>query len=263
MAKLTKPQIKAHLQALEYLKQDRLKEEEREFVFDNWQESANHVNSAAGAFFTPLDMAWTFELEVGGPRVLDLCAGIGVLSYAVYQRRFWINSGPAPQITCVEINPDYAAIGQKLLPEATWIIADAMSDLDIGRFDWVISNPPFGRLNGIGDFDLAIVERAERYADNATFILPAGSVPWAYSGRPGFEPDSRSEKAKRFRERTKIDLTPNCGIDCSAWASDWRGAAPKVEIALADYAEARSLRTPTIIADHHNDGQFSLFGAAA
>lgn len=259
MAKLSKAQIKAHAQALEYLKQDRLTEEEREFVFDNWQESANHVNSAAGAFFTPLDMAWTFELEVGGRRILDLCAGIGVLSYAIYQRRCWLRSEPAPQITCVEINPDYAAVGRKLLPEATWIVADAMSDLDIGRFDWVISNPPFGKLNGIGDFDLAIVEQAERYADNGTFILPAGSVPWAFSGRQCFEPDSRSEKAKRFRERTKIDLHPNCGIDCSVWEKDWRGAAPKVEIALADYVEARALRAPAPVQSE----QIDMFPVAA
>ncbi len=259
MSKLTRKQFAAHKQALDYLAKDRLTEEEREFVFDNWQESANHVNSAAGAFFTPLDMAWTFELEVGGRRILDLCAGIGVLSYAVYQRRCWPRSEPPPQITCVEINPDYAAVGRKLLPEATWIVADALSDLDIGRFDWVISNPPFGKIGDHGDFDLAIVEQAERYADNATFILPIGSVPWAFSGRPCFEPDSRSEKAKRFRDRTKIDLKPNCGIDCSVWEKDWRGAAPKVEIALADYAEARALRQPV----PKQFDQLDMFGAAA
>lgn len=255
MAKLSKPQIRAHEKALGFLKQDDLTEEEREFVFDNWQESANHVNSAAGAFFTPLDMAWTFELEVGGRRILDLCAGIGVLSYAIYQRRCWANSEQPPEITCVEINPDYVAVGRKLLPEANWIVADALSDLDIGRFDWVISNPPFGRLNGHGDFDLAIVEQAERYADSGTFILPDGSVPWSYSGRPCFEPDSCSEKAKRFRDRTKIDLMPNCGIDCSVWEKEWRGAAPKVEIALADYSKARILRQ----SHRHPD----LFGEAA
>lgn len=255
MSKLSKAQIKAHSQAIELLKKDRLTLEDHDFVFDNWMESATHINSAAGAFFTPRDMTWTFAIEVGGHRVLDLCAGIGALAYAVYHRSTF-ESGPPCEVVCVEINPDYAAIGQKLLPEATWIVADALSDLDIGRFDWVISNPPFGRIGGQADFDLAIVERAERYADMGTFILPSGSVPWAFSGRPCFEHDSKSEKAKRFRDRTKIDLQPNCGIDCAYWAKDWRGASPSVEIALADYAEARALR----LAD---EPQQDLFGEAA
>lgn len=261
MAKLTRSQIENHARALRLLEQPSMTEDEREFVFDNWQESANHMNSAAGAFFTPLDMAWTFEVEVGGDRILDLCAGIGVLSYAVYQRRLWSSANGTPEITCVEINPDYAAVGRKLVPEARWVVADALSDLDLGRFDWVISNPPFGRIGGHANFDLAIVERAERYADMATFILPGGSVPWAFSGRSSFEPDSRSALAKRFRDDTKIDLKPNCGIDCSVWADDWRGAKPKVEIAIADYAEARSLRLPAPLAA--NDDQADLFGDAA
>lgn len=258
MAKLSKAQIKAHHHALTLLAKDVLTEDDHDFVFDHWQESATHVNSAAGAFFTPREMSWSFAIEVGGHRVLDLCAGIGVLAYAVYHRSLWGGDGPC-EITCVELNPDYAAVGRKVLPQANWIVADALSDLDIGRFDWVISNPPFGKIQGHGDFDLAIVEAAERYADDATFILPSGSVPWAYSGRPFFERDSRSEKAKRFRDRTKIDLKPNCGIDCSTWANDWRGASPSVEIALADYAEARALRAPVAT----NDDQPDLFGRAA
>lgn len=255
MAKLSKPQIKAHNEAVERLKKDRLTTDDHDFVFDHWMESANHINSAAGAFFTPREMSWTFALEVGGSRVLDLCAGIGVLAYAVYHRSLW-GSEPPCELTCVEINPDYLAVGLKVLPEARWIEADALADLDIGRFDWVISNPPFGRLQGHSAFDLAIVERAERYADDGTFILPAGSVPWSFSGHQCFDDKRPSDLARSFRERTKIDLKPNCGIDCSYWQKDWRGAAPKVEIALADYAEARALRAA-------EEEQPDLFGRAA
>lgn len=262
MAKLSKAQIKAHNRALEILTQGRLSDEDADFVFDNWMESANHVNSAAGAFFTPREMSWSFAIEVGGHRILDLCAGIGILGYAVYHRSLWGNDGPC-DITCVEINPDYIAVGKKVLPQATWIQADALAELDIGRFDWVISNPPFGRFQGHANFDLAVVEAAERYADLGTFILPAGSVPWAYSGRPCFEADSRSDVAKRFRDRTKIDLTPNCGIDCSTWEMDWRGAAPKVEIALADFAEARALRKPATAAPTDQPDLFAELRAAA
>ena len=266
MAKLTKAEVKEHARACDLLEKDSLTVDEREFVIRHWQESARHTNSSAGAFFTPLDMAWSFAIEVGCRRILDLCAGIGVLSYAIHQRSLWDATRPV-EITCVEVNPDYVAVGRKVLPEATWIVADALSDLDIGRFDCVVSNPPFGNIQGRGNFDLAVVEQAERYADMGVFILPAGSVPWAYSGRPCFESDSRSEVARRFRDRTQIHLEPGCGIDCSTWAKDWRGVAPKVEIAVADYDDARARRDalkappaakPAVVAV----AQIDLFGRA-
>lgn len=250
MAKLTKAQAKAHMRALEILQQDRLTEEDREFVFANWQEAATHINGQAGAFFTPMGLAWDLSIDVGGERILDLCAGIGALGYAAYHRgrysRDW-----ARKVTCVEINPDYVEVGRKLLPEATWVCADAFSDLShLGRFDWVIANPPFGSINGRGDFDLAIVERAADFADNATFILPAMSVPFAYSGRPCYDDSRPSDKARRFRERTGIDLRAGCGVDCSYYRDDWRGVAPAVEIAIADYAEARAARAAEPILLH-------------
>lgn len=259
MAKLTKPQIKAHARAIELLKQDRLTIDEREFVLENWQEAANHINSAAGAFFTPLGLAWDFSIDVGGLRILDLCAGIGALSYAMFERGSFNRSRDEdPKITCVEVNPDYVEVGRKIVPEATWICGDIF-DLpdDLGRFDWVIANPPFGKIGGKADFDLAVVELAERYADNATFILPAGSVPWRFSGQRGYDPSRPSDKAVRFRDRTKIELRPGCGVDCDFYRDQWRGAAPAVEIALADYEEARSQRPAAPAA------QADLFGAAA
>ena len=55
MAKLTRAQRKAHAAAEAILTKDRLTEDEREFVFQNWHEGANHINGVAGAFFTPWD----------------------------------------------------------------------------------------------------------------------------------------------------------------------------------------------------------------
>ena len=153
------------------------------------------------------------------------------------------------QVTCVEINPDYVAVGRKLLPEATWICADAFSDLShLGRFDWVVANPPFGSIGGRGDFDLAIVERAADFADDATFILPAMSVPFSFSGRQGYDNSRPSDKARKFRDRTGIDLQAGCGVDCDYYRNEWRGTAPAVEIALADYAEARARLAPAPVA---------------
>lgn len=256
MSKLTKAQARNHARAVEILKQERLNEADREFVFEHWQESANHVNSEAGAFFTPMGLAWDMSIDVGGRKILDLCAGIGALAYAAYHRGSYDREDPR-EITCVEINPAYVAIGRKLLPEARWICTDAFSDLsELGRFDWVIANPPFGNIGGRGDFAQAIVERAEDFADHATFILPAMAVPWAFSGRRCYEPEGGSDKARRFRDRTGITLHAGCGVDCDFYRDQWRGTAPSVEIACADYADARAQRTverrPTELIELHD-----------
>ena len=60
MAKLTKQQRKDHAEAEAILTKERLSEDEREFVFRNWHEGAEFINGAAGAFFTPYDLAGDF-----------------------------------------------------------------------------------------------------------------------------------------------------------------------------------------------------------
>lgn len=110
MAKLTRAQAKAHAEAVSILQQERLSEDDKEFVYRNWNEGANHVNGAAGAFFTPYDMAVDFAIDAGGGRIIDLCAGIGMLSYAIWQRSRFNES--RPQITCVERNSDYLEVGK-------------------------------------------------------------------------------------------------------------------------------------------------------
>ena len=131
MAKLTKQQRKAHAEAEAILTKDRITDDERDFVFQNWHEGATHENGAAGAFFTPFGLACDFALDGAGRRVIDLCAGIGVLSYIIHHRSKW--GERLAEITCVEINPRYVAVGQKLLPQARWINADV--------FDWRSARP--------------------------------------------------------------------------------------------------------------------------
>jgi predicted RNA methylase len=264
VAKLTKPQIAAHKKACALLEKDRLTEDEREFVFDNWMESATHINSAAGAFFTPLGLARDFSIETCGARILDLCAGIGSLARAAYDRSCW--DKPA-EIVCVEINPDYAAIGRKLLPEATWIVADVFAlPEDLGAFDCVISNPPFGRIAKAGkgprytgaDFEYALIDVASDLAPYGAFIIPQMSAPFAYSGLPTYE-RTESDKYRRFVEQTGIELGANCGIDCSYYEREWRGTAPNVEIVTADFEAVQTARQ----AAREADDQLDLFGRAA
>ena len=66
MAKLTKAQRKAHAEAEAILTKDKITDDERNFVFRNWHEGATHKNGAAGAFFTPFDLACDFALDGQG-----------------------------------------------------------------------------------------------------------------------------------------------------------------------------------------------------
>src|SRR6185312_13032899 len=140
MAKLTKAQAKAHQQACDLLLKDVLSEDDKFFVLENWQESAKHINTIAGAFFTPVGLARDFSLETYGPRVIDLCAGIGALSLMTAMR----HCHERLDIVCVEMNPEYAAVGRKIVPEATWIVGSVFDLPDFGHFDCAIGNPPFG-----------------------------------------------------------------------------------------------------------------------
>lgn len=221
------------------LEQDTLTLDEREFVIENWNEGAEHMNSAAGAFFTPLGLAYDLSLEVSGKRILDLCAGIGALSYAAYWhgRRY----DNRPDITCVEINPAYVAVGRKIIPEAQWINADVTNlPDDLGTFDCVITNPPFGRNVHIstdrysGEADLAVIDIASGYAPYCVAIVPQGSAPFRYSGAPYYEwkPGPRYD---RFNRLTGITLQAGCGVDTSYYRDQWRGTSPATEIVVADF----------------------------
>ena len=240
--KLTKPQIKAHKEAEALVDCGRpLHDEEKEFILDNWQEAATHINSAAGAFFTPRGLASDFAIEVNGSSTetgpcIDLCAGIGSLGYAV-ERRF-------SRIVCVEVNPDYARIGRRILPDAEWIVCSVFDPrvLQLGRFSWAISNPPFGRIKAhdyLGpytgsEFEYRVIEIASRLADFGAFILPQMSAPFRYSGQQCYCEDE-TDRARKFREQTGIIMEPNCGIDTSIHKGEWRGVAPVCEIVVCEF----------------------------
>lgn len=247
MAKLTKAQAKAHSQACDLLEKDALTFEDKIFVLENWQESAKHINTIAGAFFTPWSLARDFSLEVYGDRIIDLCAGIGALSLFAHSRCF----EDPPEIVCIELNPDYAAVGRKIMPEATWIVGSVFDLPDLGHFDCAIGNPPFGatprkergpRYTG-KDFEYHVIDIASDVADSGVFIVPQMSAPFKYSGQPCYEPNE-SDRYRSFREQTGIALEPNCGIDTHVHRNDWHGVSVSTEIVLADFREARAVRKP-------------------
>lgn len=256
MAKLTKLEAKNHAAALALLAKEKLSIEECEFVFDHFHEGANHVNGSAGAFFTPRGLANDFGIDCCGLKVVDMCAGIGMLSWALHNYKHKPNcqwngvSGEAElkgfEYTCIEINPAYVEIGRKLFPQATWICGDALDPATykgLPAFDLAISNPPFSKINTSTaakgkytgcEFELKIMEQASRIADQGVFILPAMSSPFIFSGRQAYR-DVKDGKAAQFMAQVGAHLEPGCGVDTAYYKDDWKGVSPIVEIVLANF----------------------------
>jgi len=254
VAKLSKAAAKAHQQACDVLTKDSLTIDERWFVIENWQESATHINSTAGAFFTPPGLAGDFAIDVCGHRIIDLCAGIGTLSFAHWSRcRF---GERMPSIVCIEKNPDYIAVGRKILPEATWICADVFDvpALILGRFDVAISNPPFGSTARNGrkgpqftgaEFEYHVIDIAADLADYGVFIIPQMSAPFQFSGKQHFT-ERKHDKYLDFVKQTGVELTNGCGVDCDYHKDGWHGVSPTVEIVCAEFPKRELVKLPSV-----------------
>ncbi|MDT9877560.1 hypothetical protein [Enterobacter cloacae] len=119
MARISKKESANHNKVMELIHSDKqLTQDDKEFIFTNYRGDGI---GATGAFFTPEMLAWDFILDAGCTGdCIELCAGIGRLSYYQYLR-----NNPT-HITCVELNPEYVMIGKRVLPEAEWITGDAL-----------------------------------------------------------------------------------------------------------------------------------------
>ncbi|MDH1758448.1 methyltransferase, partial [Citrobacter braakii] len=139
MARVTKKETQLHLKVMELVYSDKqLTEDDKEFIFNNYKGDGI---GATGAFFTPEMLAWDFILDAGcSDDCIELCAGIGRLSYYQY-----IRNKPS-HITCVELNPEYVLIGKRVLPQAEWITGDALQYVPDRFYRVAYGNPPFGKI---------------------------------------------------------------------------------------------------------------------
>lgn len=119
MARITKKESALHIQVMDLIHSDKqLSQYDKEFIFNNYKGDGI---GATGDFFTPAMLAWDFILDAGCTgQCIELCAGIGRLSFYQYLRN------TPTHITSVELNPEDVMIGKRVLPEAEWIIGDAL-----------------------------------------------------------------------------------------------------------------------------------------
>ena len=243
--KISKNQRAIHNRALALLDKEHLTWEEQQEFFDTYNEAASFDVGVSGAFFTPSDLALDFALEARTQdreeTVLDLCAGIGVLSWA------YLTRNPKAKITAIEQNPEWVKIGRKLLPNVNWICAD-ISDLDLkalGHFDKVISNPPFGVVPTLKNLKCPrytgsqahykIMDIASCLGDYGTFLLPQQACSFIYSGIRNFRPQ-KNDALRAFIADTGIDMEMNIGIDTSHYG-EFKNTKITTEIACCDFTE--------------------------
>ncbi|WP_419058953.1 methyltransferase [Kluyvera georgiana] len=236
MARVTKKESANHNKVMELVHSDRqLTQDDKEFIFNNYRGDGI---GATGAFFTPEFLAWDFILDAGcSGDCIELCAGIGRLSYYQYLR-----NNPT-HITCVELNPEYVLIGKRVLPEAEWITADALQYTPERFYRVAYGNPPFGKINTSqaytgrytgSEFEYKIIEHASTFASYGAWIVPQGSAGFVYSGAQYYD-RRESSKYQKFVKDTGYELHPGVGIDTSIYKDEWNGTKVICESVLIDY----------------------------
>tara|TARA_A200000159_G_scaffold53217_1_gene49219 strand:+ start:2827 stop:3648 length:822 start_codon:yes stop_codon:yes gene_type:complete len=255
MAKLTKAQSAAQKHVETLLAQDILSVEDRAYVLTHYHEAAHNNVTPSGAFFTPLALAMEFAEYCSLPnrqgkvRILDLCAGIGALSFAMQQRFADSPFAESCDITCIEINGEYVQVGKKLVPEAHWLqmdICDIDALLALGQFDVVISNPPFGNVttfkgkSGVcytgSNAIYKAAELAAMLAPSATFIMPQKEAGFKYSGEDTFS-TMPNDALAAFSAQTGIAFSPNNFSGTHLYEQQWKAKVPRVEFAECDFSE--------------------------
>lgn len=253
MGKLSKRELKEQKDIFNnLLKKDILTPDEIEYIYDNLNPLMIDNCSERGVFFTPTDLCRdvaTFFPKHG--HIVDICGGIGKLSY--WLRNYDYYERTIKSLTIIELNPQFVEIGKKLLPQANWINGnvfdksiwdDITKDLEGNKFDYAVSNPPFGRLtvdpiidtswiNYQGDLDVMVLELVLRYSKNGGYmIIPPASCDFRFSGRPYHEyiTNKKLEKFRKFNPDLFFRMEAD-GIDCSLYVDEWDNTKVMVEVA--------------------------------
>ncbi len=254
--KITREETTRHEEAMAllYAMDHVMPKEEIEYVYEHYNPMAEHNVGKNAIFFTPLDLAFEFAaMTAPKGRIIDLCAGIGVLSYAILQHDACGGSPEIPELVAVEIDHEFVEIGKRLLPQVVWIegsVFDQDLMANLGEFDCAISNPPYGSISARGDADWLF------YQGPAHFMVAEVALRMAYNGAGLIIPEvdtnydtrrSQPQCSGSLRRFNKIfpgvQVSPiDCDID--QYKDQWKGASPHVIIAdlsADDYLGTRPL----------------------
>jgi len=246
-----------------------LSEDEVRFCYANWLPMAGNRVDVSGAFFTPIGLARDIAVLKGTTgRLVDICAGIGVLAFQQIVQgdpwARWPHLGDHKEIVAIEQSSEYVAVGKRLLPQVHWIQADALDRrvwlppenlfeesgpalCASGRLDMAICNPPFGRVRTVdpesgawigykGPADLMFARLCTLVAEDSVVILPVGSIPPKHQrshGRRGEDGPMSSALLRFVQGLPKIVRCENLGIECGYIADEdyeWRGTNPVVDV---------------------------------
>ena len=273
MGKISKESMKRHSKAMEIIEQDELSYDDKIYVLENYHEGATNMNNLVSAHFTPMEIARSVEQCARSENFVDLCAGIGVLSWCFLRMHQFQSNEMNITGVCIENCAEYYRIGKKLMPEFHWINGDIfdpqiiqqVKDLMKGKTFSIISNPPYGKqvktdtkelLQYKGpEFEFKAIELGYLLgAYDGAFLIPQGSCNFKMTTESRHnEFNVPCAKYEKFYKETGLEMSPNMGYSTEVHDENgWKDVSIITEIAVFEYEEMRD-NTPEIISDEDFD----------
>ncbi|WP_228117509.1 MULTISPECIES: hypothetical protein [unclassified Enterobacter] len=137
-------------------------------------------------------------------------------------------------------------IGKRVLPEAEWIIGDALQYSPDRFYDVAYDNPPFSKINTSeaytgrytgSEFEYKVIEHASTFSSNGAWIVPQGSAGFKYTGHKYYDASVQTATAKyqKFVNDTGYTFQLGVGIDTSIYKDEWNGTKVICGVVTVEY----------------------------